>query len=140
MLVTANVSYLLESKFHPTRTETESVYQLFNHLRKTAFVNPGQDTLSAIAVHLETGYNVMVKRAKWLPHGILFYIRTLSEESLDKFMAHYHDKTFLHNVTQMTLIDDVASTLHIPETEVTAFVDPESYEPYKNIYLPIQGK
>ena len=140
LLVTANVSYPLESKFTRRRIETDTVYQLFSHLRKTAFVNPGHDTLSAIASHIESGYDVIVKRAKWLPHGILFYIRAVTKESLDTFMAHYHDKTFAHNVSQVTLIDDVAFTLNIPETEVTANVDPESYFTYRDIYLPIQGK
>lgn len=140
LTVTANVSYPLESKFHQKRVEIESVYQLFSHLRKSSFVSPGQDALAAIAFHLETGYNVIVKRAKWLPHGILFYIRALSKSSLENFMVHYHDKTFVHNVSQITLIDEVAETLRIPEAEVSAEVDPESYRSYTSLYMPIQGE
>ena len=55
-------------------------------------------------------------------------------------MAHYHDKTFAHNVSQVTLIDDFATTLNIPESEVTASVDPDSYLTYRDLFLPIQGK
>ena len=55
-------------------------------------------------------------------------------------MAHYRDKTFVHNISQITLIEDVAETLHIPEAVVTADVDAESYQSYNKIFMPIQSK
>ena len=134
------MSYPLERKFHQRQAEVESIYHLFSHLRKTAFVSPAHDALAAIAFHLETGYDVIVKRSKWLPHGILFYIRAVSEDSLKHFMSHYHDKTIVHNISQITFIDDVAETLHIPEAVITAAVDSDSYKTYRNIYMPIQSK
>ena len=82
----------------------------------------------------------MVKRSKWLTHGILFYIRAISEDSLTHFMSHYHDKTMVHNISQITFIDDVAETLQIPEAVVTADVDADSYQLYSKMYMPIQSK
>ena len=55
-------------------------------------------------------------------------------------MSHYHDKTIVHNISQITFIDDVAETLHIPEAVITVAVDSDSYKTYRNIYMPIQSK
>lgn len=96
--------------------------------------------LSLIALHIHQHYDVIVTKAKWLPHGILFSIRALSTNALDTFVEHYRDRILTQNITGLSFIEEVASTLNISDTELTAQISMPDYYNYRRSHLPVQGK
>lgn len=141
VFVSTNISLPLplKQKGHIDAVQLETLHQLFSHLKRSSSESPNTDMLSMIALHLHKHYDLIVNTKQWLPHGILFYIRTLSSHSLDSFIEHYRDKVFAKDLTELSFIEDIANTLNISDTELTVKVSMPEYNTYKQIHLPIQG-
>ena len=141
MYVSTNVSLpsILPRDEHP-EVKLESVHQLFSDLKIHADKSPKTNILRVISLHLHSHYGVMVKKAQWMSHGILFNIRALSTMSLDTFTTHCQDKLFATNLTELSFLEDIASTLNISDTELTVQISPAELHVYKNAHLQAQGK
>lgn len=92
-----------------------------------------------ISLHLHNHYDVIVSKAQWMSHGILFNIRTISEPALNTFTSHCRDKIFASNLTELSFLEDIANTLNISDTEITVQISDEELYVYKNTHLHAQG-
>ncbi|XP_052818464.1 uncharacterized protein LOC128244503 [Mya arenaria] len=139
VIVSTNLSLPLHAS-HPEhqRVKLENLHQLFSHLQRSSYSSADTNLLTIIAKHLHDTYDVIVSKASWLPHGISFYIRSKNSDTFQHFIDHYRDRLILNNVTKLSFINDMARSLNISATAVTANITNESYEIYRQTYLPIQ--
>ncbi|KAL4234789.1 hypothetical protein ACF0H5_006431 [Mactra antiquata] len=139
VLVSTNISLpsILPREIHPER-KLENIHQLFSHLRQSSEVSPQTNLLRVISHYLQSQYDVIVSESKWLPHGILFNIRTLSSVSLNTFTSHCNDKIFASNMTELSFLEDIARNLNISDTEITVQISDVEQNIYKNAHLQAQ--
>jgi hypothetical protein len=95
--------------------------------------------LSLISRHIHQHFDIIVGKAEWLPHGILFSIRATSKKSLETFMEHLNGQFFTQNITDLSFIEDIASTLNISDTALTAHIEMPDFQNYVQKHLPVQG-
>ena len=142
VLVSTNISLPLPviHKEHTEAVKLQNLHELFSHLKHSSYSSPSTNMLLLISRHIHQHFDVIVSKAKWLPHGILFFIRATSERSLQTFMEHLNDqRLFSQNTTDLSFIEDIASTLNISETELTAHIDMSDFQNYLQKHIPVQG-
>ncbi|XP_053402629.1 uncharacterized protein LOC128557964 [Mercenaria mercenaria] len=139
-LVSTNISLplTLNQREHTADVKLQNLHELFSHLKRSSYTSPSTDMLSLVALHIHKNYDVIVSKAQWLSHGILFYLRAISSNSLESFMEHYRDSMLTRNITDLSFVDDIAKTLNISDTEMTSQLSVHELNNYRQIYLPVQ--
>ncbi|XP_060577298.1 uncharacterized protein LOC132734559, partial [Ruditapes philippinarum] len=140
VFVFSNISLPLpvSHKEHTDALKLQNLHELFSHLRHSSYSSPRTDMLSLISRHIHQHFDIIVGKAEWLPHGILFSIRATSKKSLETFMEHLNGQFFTQNITDLSFIEDIASTLNISDTALTAHIEMPEFQNYVQKHLPVQ--